>query len=119
MVNAKGWVRAGCGVAAVLLAATIFIGAEDVAKTPLFPAPYDKLAHFIYYGVMAALLSHALGSRWLWVPLLMVPVVGFFDEWNQVYIVGRDASVWDWVADVLGTTVFIYGYRHWAMNRSS
>ena len=100
------------------MAATIFVGAEEVAKMPLFPPPYDKLAHFTYYGGMAALLLHALGLRWLWVPLLLVPVVGFFDEWNQVYIAGRDASVWDWVADVLGTMAFICLYRYAVMRRS-
>lgn len=117
MVSAKGLVRVGCGIAAIVMAATIFLGAEEVAKTPLFSAPYDKLAHFIYYGVMAALLSHALGLRWLWVPLLVVPVIGFFDEWNQVYVVGRDASVWDWVADVIGAMAFIYVYRNRAMSK--
>jgi len=67
---------------------------------------------------MAVLLLHALGLRWLWVALLVVPVVGFFDEWHQVYVVGRDASVWDWFADVLGTMVFIAIYRNRAIRRS-
>ena len=32
------------------------------------PAPWDKAAHFLYYGTMALLLAHGVGRRWLWIP---------------------------------------------------
>lgn len=88
----------------------LFVGAEKAAHVPLFPPPFDKLAHFTYYGIVAALLAHAVGLRWLWIPLVLVPLIGAGDEWHQSMIVGRDSSVWDWVADGLGTVFAVYVY---------
>jgi hypothetical protein len=35
------------------MAVTLFVGAEEAGKAHLFPAPWDKVAHFCYYGTMA------------------------------------------------------------------
>ena len=112
MTNSK-WVRGGCILAAIFMAATLFVGAETVAKAPMFPPPFDKLAHFAYYGIIAALLAHGVGLPWLIVPLILVPVIGAGDEWHQSFIPGRDASVWDWVADEAGTVVAVFLYWTW------
>jgi VanZ family protein len=90
------------------MAAGVFIGAEAPIDVPI--GRFDKLVHFLYYGLMAGLLAHGVGRRWLWVPLVLVPVVGAMDEWNQSMIVGRDASFWDWLADEVGTLVAVFGY---------
>ena len=50
---------------------------------------------------------------------LTVPLVGVADEWNQSFIVDRDASVWDLVADMIGTAVFVYGYQQWQTGKYS
>jgi hypothetical protein len=55
------WIRGGCGVAALLMVVTLFAGAEAVVDVPLFPAPFDKVAHFTYYGIMAVLMLRAAG----------------------------------------------------------
>lgn len=111
------WIRGGCGVAALFMVVTLFAGAEAVVDVPLFPAPFDKLAHFTYYGIMAVLLLHAFGSRWLWVSVLLILLVGVADEWHQASIDGRDASAWDWVADAIGAGVFVFLYLKWASRR--
>lgn len=92
------------------MATFLFVGAETAADVPLFPPPWDKLAHFTYYGIMAGLLTHGVGLRWLIVPLILVPVIGAVDEWHQFYVPGRDASFFDWMADALGTLGFVYAY---------
>ena len=97
------------------MAVALFVGAETVAEVPLFPPPFDKVAHFSYYGVMAVFFTHAVGLRWLWASLIIVPLVGAADEWNQSLIAGRDSSIWDWVADGIGATVFVYGYWKWVI----
>ena len=102
------WVRGGCIAAAFFMAVTLFVGAEEAGKAHLFPAGWDKVAHFCYYGLMAVLLAHGLGRRWLWVVLLLVPIVGALDEWHQLYVPGRDASVFDWMADAAGTGVAVF-----------
>ena len=102
---ANWWVRGGCLAAAFFMAAAVFIGAEAVADVPLFPSPFDKAAHFVYYGLMAALLAHGVGARWLWVALVVGPLIGALDEWHQLSVVGRYASVGDFAADVVGVIV--------------
>jgi len=116
VINSK-WVRGGCVLAAFLMAVSLFALAETVANVPLFPAPFDKVAHFVFYGTMAALLVHGVGLRWLIVPLILVPVIGAADEWHQSFIVGRDASFWDWMADEIGTVIAFYAYWKWQKAR--
>jgi VanZ family protein len=117
MMNSK-WVRGGCVAAAFFMVVTLFVGAETAAQVPLFPPPFDKAEHFIFYGTMAALLAHGVGLRWLVVPLILVPVIGAADEWHQSFIVGRDASFWDWMADEIGTVVAVYAYWKWQKDRA-
>jgi len=99
------------------MAVTVFVGAETAAKVPLFPPPLDKAAHFVFFGTMAALLAHGVGLRWLIVPLILVPVIGAADEWHQSFIVGRDASFWDWMADEAGTVFAVLLYWKWQKAR--
>ena len=96
----------------------LFVGAEAAGNIPLFPAPLDKVAHFVYYGVMAALVAHAIGLRWLWLAVVLVVLIGVVDEWNQSIVAGRDASPWDWIADAMGAVIFVYGYWKWATKKS-
>ncbi|SRR5581483_1032951 len=96
------WIRGGCLAGAVFMAAALFVGAKKVGELHLFPEPYDKLAHFVYYGIMCLLLVTALGRRWRWLAVAIVAAVGAADEIHQIYVPGRDASVFDWTADLLG-----------------
>ena len=107
----RTWVRAICVLAAVSMAAFVFVGAETAADVPLFPPPFDKVAHFVYYAAMALLLMHGVGLRLALLPLLLVPLIGALDEWHQLSIPGRDGSVWDWFADVAGTVAAVVVYR--------
>jgi len=58
------WIRGACIAAAFFMAAMIFLRADTGAGIPL-PAPWDKAAHFLYYGFMALLLAlgHGFGRR--------------------------------------------------------
>jgi VanZ family protein len=109
--------RGGCIAAAFFMAATIFLKADTGAGVPL-PPPLDKVAHFLYYGVMAGLLAHGFSRRWLWLPVILVPAIGLADEINQIGMPGREASLGDWTADMLGAAVFVAGYW-WAKVRKA
>lgn len=113
LVIKDSWIRGSCVAAALFMAVMLFAGAKSAADIPLYPPQFDKVVHFLYFGLMAGLLSHGVGRTWLWVPLVLVPAIGGADEWNQSTIVGRDASIWDWFADELGTVVAVAAY--WRM----
>ena len=109
----KYWIRGGCIAVAFFMAVLLFALADKAGQVPLLPYLPDKLVHFCYYGVMAGLLAFGLGRRWWWIALGVVPLIGALDEWHQFYVPGRDASAFDWLADVLGTVAvtFVYWVR--------
>ena len=113
MINSK-WIRGGCIAAAIFMAATLFFGAHQIGKMNSVPPLLHKVEHFFYYGGMAYLIARGLGRRWFWIALLAVPLIGALDEWHQLYVPGRNCSVIDWMADVLGTIVAVYAYSRWS-----
>lgn len=74
----------------------------------------DKLFHAAAYAAMAALF-------WFWMRglpvfptgrmalagLLFCSLYGVSDEWHQSFVSGRDASVYDWLADTLGAALML------------
>lgn len=74
----------------------------EVLKDGLFHV--DKIEHVFAYGVICvcALLSARRRSRrFLAVILVAVAIIALFDELTQP-LVGRTASLWDFVADTVG-----------------
>ena len=92
------------------MAALVFLAADKAGQIPFLPYLPDKVVHFFYYGIMAVLLAHGAGIAWWGIPMLLVPLIGAFDEWRQLYVPGRDGSVWDWVADAVGAGLATYLY---------
>jgi len=85
------------------------------------PVPYvfdaqDKLIHAAAYAGMALLFWQAWQGRlpgyWLlWMTVLFCSMYGISDEWHQSFVPGRDASVFDWLADTAGAfllTIALY-----------
>lgn len=107
------YMRLGSALAAIGLAIVLFPWADGFGRHGALGPPWDKLAHFAYYGAIAALLAIALGRRWFLGALLFVALLGALDEWNQFYIPGRQSSFFDWLADVLGAVSALYVYRRW------
>ena len=75
----------------------------------------DKLHHFMAYGVMAILAWKAFAKliasklNLLVISLAFVSFYGLTDEWHQSFVVGRNSSFWDWLADTLGGLLAVYG----------
>jgi VanZ family protein len=93
-------------LAAVVWAGAILVVSSLPRPTPgfvLFPG-CDKILHFIEYSVLGAGLRYwAGGAR----PFFFLGGAGFaaLDEFHQRYVPGRDASVFDWTADLIGLAV--------------
>jgi VanZ family protein len=68
----------------------------------------DLLAHATFYGVLSMFLARSLApsrvTTWKRVLLLtiLVTVYGITDEYHQLFVPGRNASMWDILADGLG-----------------
>jgi VanZ family protein len=92
----------------------------------LFPFR-DKGVHVVEYGVLGALFAQALLGTFLglsrlqlWVWAIGLTVLwGMIDEIHQGLVPGRNADIYDVVADsigaVLGATVRLFVLSRWAM----
>ena len=89
----------------------------------MVPNVWDKLAHFLMYFLLAALLGAALVLTFprrrglpLWV-LVIGFAYGAVDELLQPFV-RREATLLDWVADALGVwaaVVLLWGLQRWVV----
>ena len=72
---------------------------------PLFPHQ-DKVFHFCEYFGLGFLLPLAIPGgatrRRFLLAFFLAAAYGISDEIHQSFVPGRDASVWDWLADAAG-----------------
>ena len=73
---------------------------------------FDKLAHGFIFGLLGAFLvfGFARGFSWrplslLWAALGIGAVLAGLDELHQLFVPGRDSSLWDALADVIGVAL--------------
>lgn len=81
----------------------------------------DKAAHFIAYAALAAALAlwpktatwrlHPLCTAFI--VIAIASVYGGVDEVHQSFVPGRDASVYDWLADTLGAGTGAGSFAWW------
>jgi VanZ family protein len=73
---------------------------------------WDKLEHCLAYAILASLILLTLRAArpQLHKPWLMVIAIclayGAIDEWLQIPV-HRDCSIFDWIADAIGTMVAV------------
>lgn len=113
------------GFIALVAAIFIYAGADEV-RVPDPGFQYDKLGHFLVFGLIATALFRSYTfpkskkARWLrilWVTLI-VSAIGALDEMRQFYADGRMAEVADWVADTVGALVASFVYAFWGWYRN-
>ena len=95
---------------------------EDVISLAgYFEHPIRKLAHFLEYGILGALLSGAFlpvmkiirresgkgGKMYRW-DVMIVFILASSDELHQYFVPGRYASVWDVLLDTFGCIVCLF-----------
>jgi hypothetical protein len=102
--------RGAFAVAVLVSLAVLFAPASDV---PYAPAGVDKIVHVSLFAALA------LTGRWAGVSrVVLVAVLVLYGAGSEVLqcMIGRDAAVGDWLADVagifLGTVVW-----HWLARR--
>jgi VanZ family protein len=77
----------------------------------------DKLVHFGAYFLLGGLFLiaariqgrfHFLSRRPIVCALVIILLYAALDEWHQQLIPGRDGSIGDWAADLIGTVAGIF-----------
>lgn len=82
--------------------------------------PGDKLVHALLFGTQALLIAapipaprrHALLAAWL-----LAAAWGALDEVHQLWVPGRSADPWDWLADAVGAAAGLAALQIYAMWR--
>ena len=102
----------------ICIAVTIFILSAQsklpIPKTVSFHG-LDKLLHACAFGSLAFTLSYWFAAdKWLTKPFRYFVVVclitacyGISDEIHQIFVPGRDASIYDWFADCVGAVLAV------------
>jgi VanZ family protein len=65
-------------------------------------AHLDKIAHLIAFGSVGFSAMLASQRRWMSAPLLISFGLAMVLEWLQSYVPGREYSMLDWVANLVG-----------------
>ena len=88
--------RGAFAVAVLVSLAVLFAPADDV---PFAPAGVDKIVHASLFAALA------LTGRWAGISrVVLAPVLVLYAAVSEVLqgMIGRDAAVGDWIADVVG-----------------
>lgn len=104
-----------CLVATVGLVVNLFVLGSQPFAAGLIPHPWDKLAHFVAYSAIAALLWFGTAMRWPFAVLLFVVAVGIFNELRQASLPGPLADTADLLIDfavgaITGGLLFLYAH---------
>jgi VanZ family protein len=85
---------------------------------------WDKFLHFVAFGVLGILVYRSFANTY-WslitknatiLSILLTIIYGASDEFHQYHVPGRYASVFDWIADIIGAIFFILLYK-WIHSR--
>ena len=96
----------------IVYSGIIYLGSSIPGKIAPSPIPYlDKMLHILEYAPFGFLIGRALfytKFRRMEAEILVTAVIflcffhGLFDEYHQSFVLGRDSSLWDVLADTAG-----------------
>ncbi len=94
---------------AALWAAVLFLLSELQGTGVGLPAGTDKLVHGGLYLILGFALAWGKERTGSGVPVILLLLVGVgygaLDEWHQSFVPGRDVSVGDWGANIVGMII--------------
>ena len=99
--------RAAAWIGAAAWATLLFgLSSLPAGATPSSPISFpgdDKVVHAALYAVLGGLLRIALGRSGP--AIALAAAYGVTDEVHQAFVPGRDADVFDWLADAVGAAL--------------
>jgi VanZ family protein len=103
------WHHVAAWAPAVIYAAVIFHFSSESNPLPVLTEHvWDKALHALEYAGLALLVSRGwqgegFGRGWALVLAIVVTTLyAASDEFHQLWVPGRDSSVFDWMADAIG-----------------
>jgi VanZ family protein len=110
--------RTATAAAAVITVAALFYLGEQPFAVDLFPEPWDKLAHLLCFGGIAALLFYCDGGRHPRTVIILVSMIGMLDESHQGRLPGRNLDVGDLLTDALAAYLAVTACQWLARRRT-
>ena len=92
---------------AIIFVVLLFWGGSQPEAAGLFQPPWDKLVHFMAFGILAFMLWIGFEGRWPLLIILLVGCVGALDEWRQAFLPGRTMSFGDFAMDMTAVLVVV------------
>lgn len=86
---------------AATLVVVLFWGGSQSFAAGLFPVPYDKVAHSLYFGTLSLLFWLGTGGKWPVLLVIAVSAIGGLDELHQGTLPGRVADFSDFLSDAV------------------
>jgi VanZ family protein len=86
--------------------AALFIGGSQNGAGSLFPNPWDKLAHIVFFFCFTIFLSAGFNLS-IVTTVILALLIGALDEFHQILLPNRFAGVDDWLADVFGVVLAV------------
>ncbi len=111
-ISMSSWIdarplRLAClGLALTLTVNLLYLGSGPGAVN-LFIPPWDKVAHFTVFAVLACFVALGVGLQRPWVALGAVMLIGLIDELHQRVLPGRSADPADWLVDAAAAVVVV------------
>ncbi len=92
---------------AIIFVVLLFWGGSQPVAVGLFQPPWDKVAHFTAFGMLAFMLWIGFQGRWPLLIIFLVGGVGALDEWRQTFLSGRTMSLEDFAMDMTAVVVIV------------
>jgi len=87
----------------------------DISLPDLGISFADKIVHFFVFGVLGWLIARGMDiikvKNFMIVSLSIGLAFGIIDEWHQSFVPGRDADLYDLIADFSGVFFFVFYYK--------
>jgi len=102
-------------IISVLYMGLIFLFSSFPPPMELSSSPFaDKLVHLLTYGLLASLIYFAREKSRaifhpIFIPFLIAFLYGLSDEIHQHFVPGREANLFDALANAVGAFVFLLG----------
>jgi VanZ family protein len=100
---------------ALMTSLTWFNGRPEAAG--LLHMPWDKVAHGLIFGALTLTFGMSTDGRWRGAVLLIMTSFAVFDEWRQLFLPGRTASIADFATDMLATIAVLWLVLPWLLPR--